>query len=1031
MTSLFMRQDANVIYFEASDKNKGLIVSLPHRDDVQIIWLDPMLSTPTFSGLPYYDSFPNRQEALKYVESKYTPTYKVEGYAILGYVHIKRRRFIVLIKSVKDIGKLLAKHVIYQVDAVEFIEITKVKEERIENSEEKNEGMIYIKQLMKQCYFSYTINLESTIDDIERPEYIWNYEMKQLFDFKQLGNVCPNLILGVFSETSLAMENFEDYKLIIMSRISREGRHPKCRETVSNHGYVMNQSEIDIMFINKEDLSWKSYTLIRGAMPINKKSTSPCIEAAEFVHKLLEDHKANHLNIINTCHTNRMKCHNHTEKDCDLALRSTVSFLSSVFKINLLQLDWECLSSNNDVYEAILPNILRIHEDYSQCFEFDKKCSQQKIYTLVTSPNGTNRANIVSFLMILVHIFSFLYPSESFSLDKLSFDLRNFIAVSMIKIGDLISSISGKISGTRMLIWEMLNLGEEYFQPINLKRVEDTILFDFIGNKTQIQHKCVSLWPSISMIKPPSYPPNMFAASPTSSEIQEEPIVIRLSEPTIVSKIIVVLSPDAAAYPVSSLSISGGSYWNRMFPILTNIAITQSEGQKSVTITMKPKDYYSHEISVNQIQKVRILSFLFSLPYEKSYISNIYVYGCNIDQIPFKKMKKEKFEFNENDKDVFMPILYEHNRLASFQTVDDSVIANVNFKNKFNPDEFFLGQYQYYSRFPYIKRRKRQICPICRNDNYSVQFDKNCILCTKCTKKKEKIEEAIPHFQQLKMQIISKFYPFIGTPNSEFVINAQPPARCLKNDNGLQVIPCSFPIQPPIGKNNVQAEEILIGRSTWIPKETFIVLYVLTHHKAEIKEIEMKCDYPIGMEIDPVNSPVIYLLFKPPGAILPVSPNKDLIKITESNFIKLRIFGSKVSISSLRFYGIIHNELPLLNKHPQLKGSTFIFQNIQMKNLICHHDEKCHELTVNPSWPIIGIKLKQRRVVRSLLFRIVPSDPSLSPYCFRVLMPDHLVDGASIFFKQSQRNVKKLHIWYIETNVEFELSDSIQLILEN
>jgi hypothetical protein len=423
---------------------------------------------------------------------------------------------------------------------------------------------------------------------------------------------------------------------------------------------------------------------------------------------------------------------------------------------------------------------------------------------------------------------------------------------------------------------------------------EDRFLDKSYSHKSGTQ--CVSIFPGIEIIHPEMMMPSVFGLAPSSFlwNLSDQPIVIALHRPVYVTEIVFRAQSSAAPQP-ATVCVSGGPYLNRLFPILSDMALLQSSAA-FLKFTPPPLGGYTGDLLVNRFEPVRFLVFTFRGTLDCVSLQNIYVFG-----IPFFRDALPSGQFSspataEFDEPYSLAVLaaWEERRLAlgleqaqfqlrllgrglSLAQIDFESVMRLRASDLAGPVACQTSDCRKTAVFR-CGMCERVLCMQCGKPHVVNAFQ----LCDGCFTLRQAFAPGLTHLDVVKSLRLAKMYPFVGTFQ---ILNAESPQG--------PAIPARFVYEPPRGRSGVIAESVLgAANAVWDPAETMVRLTVVFRQIFEVSLVSIEAGTEIAVSFDPDE----VIVFKPPIG-------EHAVRFTGKSCSFL-VRGNPIEISRIAFFGV-------------------------------------------------------------------------------------------------------------------------------
>jgi len=1049
-------REPSVIFISTEQHGCCVVVNLPNRNDTQIIWFDQQRGYPSFSGVIGYDLFESQAEALDWLQKNYIMKSKYNGYMIGGIFSIGNVTQVLIVTNVASAGKLLGKHDVLMVNKSIMLSVNTV----VPNANEmRTISQIHSMGLTNNCFLCHTYDLSCPFSMDHDSNNVWNMYMQKPFDFMNLGKICPDLILGSFSTLK-----YGEYNLYYITRIDSEGCGPvSVTRGLFQNGSLGNFAIVEFLISYRCDVGIRvfSYIISRGTTPIGfspgKRGPSemPYTNLPTFILSLKSRFRFDETYLYDLGHSG---CE--FDNGIDNALKQSISFLGNGFPLRLIQFDYDCNRNEKGVSKTIDKLFIYIQEslasfDPTSLFVFNDKIkvlSRQKKCLLMTSLNGADRNNIgvcLSSINVFIKlcILSGIISNSTKNTSQFGFlpqEVRKFLLDSSINHGNIISILS---TGTHSLsINDMSSFSKEFtLEKLHVQEnlhnrkqrsLEDALRYrnyQFLrGSVNKITSsfpgvgsliRCVSDFPGAKVLNN-QYLNQLISRSFNiiNVNIADMPIVIQLSEPSLITEISILIGPysEKLSYP-SCLNIYGGAYLNLLFPILEGCALPINDTQEIIRHQVPIEQLYNFSHSLNRYSPVRFLVFEFLNPNRVFSIGNIRVYGTTLkeEKIVITNLVQNNpvSEFYGNYS-IENTLLWEENRLRNRMSLDEyfHYITTL----EMNPGDFIIEKAMEPKSSLIDNSSQKLLCTSCQNlatfqcGMCRKYFCSKCNgsrlspdvasdpkattrLCDLCQVRKFSLLTSIAHLKSINLTLSVYSYPFINNISGSFKIGTLCSSFC------KQTLPFTLISQVPVGKNNVIAESIFSeSLNDYIPKENYILFDVSFHQESIIEEIEVVASEMFDILIPEAElSERVY----PPGCIIPFNKQCRTLSFAAVGLISIRNISFKGR--PVQF---------LTAQYPQISSYEPETRVYQTK---AKHDLKQKNSVVQfpLQMKVCGLYFTEFKGVDAIFITIFSGKESAY---HRIVMPSNCTTSFRLMFP-SVYPCETLTVWYTETNDSFSM----------
>jgi len=1008
-----------------------LIINLANRTDTQIIWIDPIKGFPVFTGCPGYDIFPTEYAAMARVEENNNIMKEISGCFVMGLVFTGNSTLIFICTEYEKIGSIFSQHDIntikkFFIHVIEHRNLTFSEESAIKNLSEY--------PLPYQHYFSFTYDLSSTLVGKKIQNCSWNRDIALPLSGFACGHICPQVIIGHFSES-----NILDCHACIISRIRFDsiGSLNSIRGTFIGDN-IGNFASIEFVISRPNGNGYEavSSVIFRSSTPIcfepnSKKPTlSPQLNIPPVFQNLFQRYDIDKINVVDMSHNGCAFSSN-----IDKALRESISFFKDKYSLKLYTCDWVCMrkqlsldvasKSMLNTFKSLIEesgvNYVFIHSDHSTELEI------QKTYQLITSHSGLSSCTSGCYFCLLA-MFPFLISKITGNPPRIITinDNSNNILIELISQSLLLLDSSlyiysrGELNPIKPDLLEMAPLeSNELFYTSFIRKIFLSIDFQgFISSLPIIRGSYPrsicnqvngTLLPSSHFLFPKGISPDLLSSYHSSHfiELSDPPVVLMLSEAIVVAEIHMWMeSYEKTSQSPSSVSVYGGLYMNRTFPIIEDVLLPQPEIDQFICIKVNYSHGYSHHFSPALFTKVRFLMFKFKSS-DSFRISNIRVYGTIKSEFiveplssippPITNQIPESTFFDKEESRIktnVPPSEYFSSISTSGDIPSNFVLSNIlelypsglntshMCKKCNNSADFRCGMCRKY------------LCSGCSEIN-SIKdktYDPKGLskLCDVCKIVRTRIIERVNRLEKIKTYMIMQNFPFIMTPSIY-------PSSYIPFSNSPVYIPAYPLYEAPSG-----FDLMLWKGNQWTPRETLIPITLVLRQYSALTNIEIVTDNPFSLIFDePEQDPI---MVEPPGSSYRISLCTRLISF--------RIIGKNISIQRLAFFG-----RPTLEPdEDRLDQRSGLSSNVKL--IIPKIIERSKSKTVaelSKLTQISGIEFSDLRSLKSLCVSIEDDKRKRSEWW---VIPK--VMGSSRLYFAEKYDCLRIIIWPVEYSQDYD-----------
>lgn len=947
--------DASVTYVRASPQGSCLVIKRPDYEYVYVIWFDPIHGFPIFSGIHNFDIFASVNDAMKSIEEKNQIEWKKEAKFFTGAVIIGCKCVLSLITQVaKEPTKFLNKHDVFVVKESQAVHFDLISSKSNPRESKHLQTAFSDFKYEKGTFFSLTFDFSAPIGQKKNTDMIWNMSLRKPFDYLPFPNPCVELIQGYWKPCCTTPE-----VSIVMRRRRISCGNPTVYG-VNERGDVVNETEVEVIASKRtirgdETLSHVFYEM---STPIAGPQTEMVLPA--FFDRVLNHLAVSNIVLVDLNHTEP----GHSESSRASIIERAVKQIYSSFNIDFKKIDWDCILKEEPgglqrAISVLCKDVGDIEKHGLRELSWDTGTPKlgrtaQNELVMFSCATGVDRCNAVSFfyatevVKVLLNRFG-CHEGSSSGILGLDENILQNIGEFFLKGGDIMCQMFcmtdsiqkseilrcmknkhvGNSPNKKQRIMEDRKYVLEDKDQITRRYELFTGTFEY-GDKNSAMKDgvmCLSTYPGIHIINPLMIDPSIFGVRNATCILDtgDQPLVISLHRPAQITEIVFRTLRDKDTFP-STVSIYGGMYVNRMFPILTDLALVSNN--VVARFRRRTEVNYNHTLDPNRFSPVRYLAFKFAAVSEHIEIGNIYVYGIThgfeqIDQSGFDKLPPILSSASLGDvvphtKCVAVATKWETERLEALMCYKEC--ERVMLSRRINPSRLSFDRLMQLhpkkltekARCGSCKKPAKFCCGMCGeifcrecSSPNTVQDPKGrgfaSEICTNCFRARTECNKHIILFEQLKNRMMLHFYPFIVRNKLVCDVGSK-----MRLPGSADRIPARLIYEAPVGKSGTLAESILGDtKELWDPLETFVLLTIMFRQPFKIRSIGVACQAPVIVEADGVEP----LSFFPPAT-------EHTIDI-QNHIVRLRIKGENIRISQLSFFGMPRNAvIP-----PQLKVS--------------------------------------------------------------------------------------------------------------
>ncbi|KAJ6247804.1 phosphoinositide phosphatase sac9-related [Anaeramoeba flamelloides] len=269
-----------------------IVSSLFHRNDTQIISVDPITGTLSYHGLQGIDLFQNERKALDFIlQQNRTIEEKIRAESLIGCTIFGSTFFLIVVTSTNDSPNLFGGHCIKTIEKVRWIKLDLSFKYPLDKETKKNIERFEETPIERLHFYSETLDLtrkfpsSSKVEDY-RKEFCFNDYLSQ--PFKKLGLRCwcvvllqgvasgkrlftlPNNFGGKIKKKDLEKQEMGLFLITKKTNLNPGTRY--CARGLNEHGEPGNEMECELIcirYINVTAIHFFSTIFRRGTVPVN------------------------------------------------------------------------------------------------------------------------------------------------------------------------------------------------------------------------------------------------------------------------------------------------------------------------------------------------------------------------------------------------------------------------------------------------------------------------------------------------------------------------------------------------------------------------------------------------------------------------------------------------------------------------------------------------------------------------------------------------------------------------------------------
>jgi hypothetical protein len=901
-----------ICYLRTTPQGSCLVVNSPQAKQVLVIWLDPIRGTPVCSGIQDFDTFPTIDAALASIKRKNKVEEEEAAPYLIGGLVFGGACYILLVSQVDDRGLLFGVHRVYCVVATRIVRFPLCGS----HSKATLDLNSYLLPIAGSHFFCPTFDITSPLDFPPNMDMVWNAKLRRRFDFLPFPNPCVSLLQGGFFEHPIG-----DARLFLVIRRRFTGTTSAQTCSLDPDGNVTNETEIEV--IGERPLvdghETISHVVLRASAPLARTTAENEMYLPKFLQRVLDGGRFTLLTFVEVGHWHGC---------VGTPLYDHLKAMGRAFHSHWIPFDWDCLVPVIDLRDAVDS----LYDELHSCTDRERFTAQFRTVTgvttrhhqtsllVVTCPTGVDDGNLVSFCLCLkvavdiLRILGIADVSLSAIAGLRSVDRRlvGFVKDVFVRTGDMLANLFRGSPSTSSQ--DIQHFPQRIQRPplispdrFLINQSQDMITL-FRAKFAEFTSQCVSIYPGIQVIHPQRFDPWIFSTRETATALNlPDQLIIGLQRPVRIEEVVFRnFGPDQNDTPPAVVSVSGGMYVNRMFPILTDLALVRSDDEWLRFQVSSP--YCTGDLLAQAFQFVRFLQFTFFAPSVCVSIGNIFVFGSSDKLIPISRGKSnfqiQKFALPDLRADEI------ETRRSIFRTMEEARIRAGLTQVEFNKTIARDGTNPYVWSQDYFltprtsdapeawkcaacQKKECWVCGSCERTfcascsrSVAIGRPKVVVVCLDCANwHSYMITQELPKLHELKRDLLKYRYPFI---TKNYAI--------LNQFTGIQLV-----YEPPDGQSGVIAEAALHGTPEfWDPVENIVCLSVMFKQAVDLEAVTIACKWPLVLELD--FDSVQPMHFEPPMTKVVIGRPKPK-DIEDCGVLNFRITGSPIEIGRISFTG--------------------------------------------------------------------------------------------------------------------------------
>jgi hypothetical protein len=374
-----------------------------------------------------------------------------------------------------------------------------------------------------------------------------------------------------------------------------------------------------------------------------------------------------------------------------------------------------------------------------------------------------------------------------------------------------------------------------------------------------------------------------------------DPVVIKLSEPCFVREIVL------QGCNATQLSVSGGLFLNRLFPIASDVFLCPD---RTLRLSLEPAASYERDLRVFDHELVQYVSLTFQSQFESNTITSVSVFGRpnrELDGVLPEPIGRDSFEdrgrVNYDDcYTVDTAFAWENRRLLHLGDIAE-FLGRVTSVGGLPLDAFDLDQLHSLHRPEGLA--KKQACERCRKDAVNQcwgcqsPFCAECMrvsgkkvpLCDACLGDREMHSASLAALEALKLRIAVSLFPFVVKHRK--LCQAVVPSSQFRRIDRMPIASVLYEL--PRGEDGA----LPFTSEVWCPSSNFFQVHLSLVCQCDVEGIAVECLSPLVVTIEG-SEPSIFR-FEPPGF-------RYRLKF-RGTVVVMVLSGDAIQLKSINFFG--------------------------------------------------------------------------------------------------------------------------------
>ena len=958
-----------------------LIASLPTRSDTLVFEIERHFGTINFAGNKGLDVFDTEDEAIAFVSQGYKIDKQIQAVGILGYAFSVGCTSLFLVKQAQPIFTIFKKHCIYAVSEVEVIDSPTLFDQDLATDCKDLRSFPFA----QGHFYCPTFDLGKLIGkNMHDARFLWNHALTAQFDKFQIPGLSIDLFQGTVCGASFSDFGFD--ALLMCHRAMPSKQSIAVRglvEDVPFHDY-----EVDLIMLRSLGRGCEVFRhkLKVGDVPFQWKFVNDEVVVGEdsmrntesFLNKQLAGMKIQKLFTVN--HMDGKSNEAVLMKEFEKIMKTKPGLMTVV------SIDGREFRAFDDKKMESFWN-MKVAPILQECEHAELWIEEGKEPVVRREQNGACRyvignrfeGGLVSLFFYLLKSFEYFANEPPFEADIHLMNssvirakygaISSFITSFALKFGELLNNFGLLLENAGLYASQIVSLDPSNPTFTSEKKMMPRT-FEKLLDLKRLSITCVTSSPSAFVVSKNILGTFLSRNSKKQYVPQNLPIDICLSEPCYLRDI--VFQPAT----VTNVSIWGGLWLNRMFPIVEGLSIIPNVANR-YSVRPQTDQKYDQSVKCTDWEPIRFLRFVFTSIVDPAAVTTVHVFGIHKKPNLPKRQNSGGDGSTQSRIEDDQPIVYEgayspdnvflweEKRLLGGGDIGDYYEQMVRKGKKL---DLFDIDYLMEPHNPEIAHRKT-VCenPKCAKKEMCMpcwgcqkMFCQKClfgqpkkILCENCQCQQKRRLQLCQKLKLVRLKVMQAMYPFIAYHGDIRQLTSQSNPSFDRIDR----IPIAWTLyELPKGKNGVRIEQLFNPKRgeqvCWCPETNLVVVHLALCTECKIDRIAIDCDYPT--EVTVTDGCPSKLEFEAPGGTRACS--------IQTRVIVLRINSEKIS---LRRIGVFGNPVtcPHCDEPESVPTGIPSLMKVSVKQGKFNKTDNAHELEYPRAVAVSGIRFRDLGVI--------------------------------------------------------------------